>query len=199
MFGQNILLKDVIFEYLKGRQESISGIHKKLEEDGYKFHRLMVTGYLKAMSDLGQLKETDIPPAKVYSVQAAHRNESIYEALGGLVKRYGLPQKEEAGLAVHCMHRLFQRPVFREELQRCGLDAATVDASESSAEERATARRIFTKTAIKIPFNDAAYVPRDAEKYERFCFEVVFELVRQAFNAGSLSIKGKQTKLEGLQ
>ena len=65
-------LKDLVVSYLREQERSISALTKQLRQDGYPFHRLFVTGYLKALADAGILREKDIPPAKVYGT-SAHR------------------------------------------------------------------------------------------------------------------------------
>src|SRR5439155_24793158 len=58
--GKN--LKDLVVAYLREQERSISALTKQLRQDGYPFHRLFVTGYLKALADAGLLREKDIPP-----------------------------------------------------------------------------------------------------------------------------------------
>ena len=41
-------LKDLIIKYVKEEERSISSLSRRLEEEGYKMHRLVLTGYLKA-------------------------------------------------------------------------------------------------------------------------------------------------------
>src|SRR2546430_3076214 len=77
--GKN--LKDLVVAYLREQERSISALTKQLRQDGYPFHRLFVTGYLKALADAGILREKDITPSKVYSA-SAHRDLNLYELVG---------------------------------------------------------------------------------------------------------------------
>src|SRR3989304_2416708 len=74
-------LKDLVIRYVRDQERSISALTKQLETDGYSFHRLFVTGYLKALADVGMLGEKEIPPAKVY-MASAHREPNLYEMVG---------------------------------------------------------------------------------------------------------------------
>ncbi|MDV0446528.1 hypothetical protein MsAg5_03700 [Methanosarcinaceae archaeon Ag5] len=51
-----------------GRQLSISGITRELKKRGINEHRLIVTGYLRAMNDLNRLNEFDLSPSKIYTL-----------------------------------------------------------------------------------------------------------------------------------
>jgi len=56
-----------ISEILKKNQKSISGISQELRKRGYDSHRLILTGYLRALRDVGILREIPRPPSKLYS------------------------------------------------------------------------------------------------------------------------------------
>ncbi|MCD6370703.1 MAG: hypothetical protein J7L63_04330, partial [Thermoplasmata archaeon] len=61
-------LKDIIIELLGKDGRSINSLAKELEKMGIRKHRLILTGYLQAMADMGILRERIIKPAKVFSV-----------------------------------------------------------------------------------------------------------------------------------
>src|SRR2546427_10134518 len=106
--GRN--LKDLVVAYLREQERSISSLTKRLKQDGYNFHRLFVTGYLKALADAGILREKDIPPSKAYSTSAP-REPNLYE-LGGPRRREAT--REEAGQtprAGPAPRQLFRRPI----------------------------------------------------------------------------------------
>ena len=48
----DIDLKESILQILAVRENTISGIHVKLKEMGIDTHRLVLTGYLRAMKDM---------------------------------------------------------------------------------------------------------------------------------------------------
>ncbi|WP_338103170.1 hypothetical protein [Methanolapillus millepedarum] len=64
------LLKD-------GRQLSISGITRELKKRGINEHRLIVTGYLRAMNDLNRLNEFDLSPSKIYTLIPGEYKKSL--------------------------------------------------------------------------------------------------------------------------
>lgn len=63
--------KKKMVQYISGilhdqNQQSISGITRELQIRGYPEHRLVVTGYLRALHDLDYLDEIQISPSKIY-------------------------------------------------------------------------------------------------------------------------------------
>src|SRR5437870_11911272 len=135
--GKN--LKDLVVAYLREQERSISSLTKRLKQDGYNFHRLFVTGYLKALADAGILREKDIPPSKVYST-SAHREPNLYELVGVRCREATREEADQIRLAVSVPQRLFRRPTFPRELPECGFGGA-VDAPQAPREEREEARR----------------------------------------------------------
>ena len=81
MFSPKKDMRDLILEVLRKDSASISGVSRELESRGVKLHRLELTGYLKALADLGVLREKDIKPAKVFSVSSL-RERSFHDLLG---------------------------------------------------------------------------------------------------------------------
>ena len=57
-----------LLELLEGRQLSISGLSRELKAGGIDEHRLILTGYLRALRDLNILEEIEVPPSKIYSL-----------------------------------------------------------------------------------------------------------------------------------
>jgi hypothetical protein len=200
MFDQNISLKDIIIEHLRKTEESISGLSRKLNENGYKLHRLILTGYLKALVDTGYLKEHEIKPSKVYSIRSPKEKRTIYDIIGDEVKNVVDTPKEQARTCIYILQRLFHRPIFREELKRCKINVDNVDAQKVEGEERGQARKLLSKTPIKLPFNDPAYImSENIEEYEKFRIEVLQNILISTFNLGSLSMKSKQVKLDQIK
>jgi hypothetical protein len=187
MFEPKIALKDIIIEYLREKQESISGVRKRLEADGIKQNRLIVAGYLKALADLGLVKETEVKPAKVYSLNQTSK-KSIYEVIGGEIKKCKLAHLKEAGVAIHCLEKLFSRAIFLEELKRCGLTPEVIDANQVKGKERAKARAKLAKCKMKLPFNDPAYLPKVDPDYPKLWEEIFIQAILQAYDAQNLRI-----------
>ena len=67
MFHPDRDLKQVIITTLSEEGRSISYLSRELKKQGFDMHRLTLTGYLRAMTDLNILKEKDVPPAKIYT------------------------------------------------------------------------------------------------------------------------------------
>ena len=57
-----------VMELLDGKQLSISGLSRELKAEGIEEHRLVLTGYLRALRDLELLEETEVPPSKIYAL-----------------------------------------------------------------------------------------------------------------------------------
>ncbi len=127
-------LKDLVVSYLRLQERSISALTKQLRQDGYSFHRLFVTGYLKALADVGMLREKDIPPSKVYTT-SAHRELNLYELVGSRCREATKDEADQVRLAIGVLQKLFRRPIFLREIRECG--AGPRQAGPPAADERA--------------------------------------------------------------
>ena len=79
---EHINLSVEIYNLLKdGRQLSISGITRELEARKMKEHRLIVTGYLRALKDLDQINEFDLSPSKIYMLKEKDAKELSFTSL----------------------------------------------------------------------------------------------------------------------
>lgn len=81
-------------------------------------HRLMLTGYLKALADMGILKERDIKPSKIYSIDMSSRRD-IYGLVGNVARGSG--EELMADHALLLLSTVFERPVFLKEIERCNV------------------------------------------------------------------------------
>lgn len=191
MFVPERNLKDLVVSYLRLQERSISSLTKQLRQDGYSFHRLFVTGYLKALADVGMLREKDIPPSKVYTT-SAHRDLNLYELVGSRCREAAKDEADQVRLAIAVLQRLFRRPIFLREVRECGFSAA-IDAPQAPREEREEARRGLVKLGLQLPTNEPAYgVP---ERRSEVRDEILYDLIIQRFGMGSLVLETKQTKL----
>src|SRR5207245_5114193 len=127
-------LKDLVVSYLREQERSISALTKQLRADGYPFHRLFVTGYLKALADAGILREKDIPPAKVYST-SAHREPNLYELVGARCREATREESDQIRLAAAARRSVCLRRSFLRELCGCGFGGA-LDAARAPRPER---------------------------------------------------------------
>ncbi len=184
-------LKDLVIRYVREQERSISGLTKQLETDGYSFHRLFVTGYLKALADVGMLREKEIPPAKVYTA-SAHRDPNLYEMVGERCREAVSDEAARTRLAVAIMQRLFRRPVFLREIREAGFTGA-VDAPSAPKEEREESRRALMKLGLQIPTNEAAY--RLEERRNDLRDLILCDIIVERFGLAPLVVDTKQMKL----
>ncbi len=193
MFVPEENLKELILSYLKRSEASISGLARNLAADGYKLHRLLLTGYLRALADMGYVREKEIPPSKVYVV-ASGRERNLYELVGDACRDLEPDERKAASLAISVLQRLFHRPIFLREVQECGFprgyESLIVD-----QEEREESRKKLMKVGIKIPISEPAY--KVAEKRDDRREEILTQLILERFAASELVMATKQTRLEG--
>lgn len=173
------------------QERSISALTKQLKQDGYSFHRLFVTGYLKALADVGMLREKDIPPSKVYTT-SAHREPNLYELVGSRCREAAKEETDQARLAVAVLQKLFRRPIFLREVRECGF-AGAIDVPSAPREERDEARRGLVKLGLQLPTNEPAYVVPERRSEVRD--EILYDLIVERFGMGALVLETKQTKL----
>lgn len=157
IFASEENLKDLVLSLLKDDEKSISMVVRELEGNGIKLHRLMVTGYLRALRDVGILREKELPPSKLYST-STYIDKNIYEIVGEKCRAVTRGAKK-AQLACFVMQRLLHRPVFLEELKQCGFDS--VNAKLVGPEETGEERKRLVKSGFKIPLKDPAYMVED--------------------------------------
>ncbi len=186
-------LKDLVVSYIKKEERSISALTVQLKKDGYKFHRLFVTGYLKALADVGLLKEKEIPPAKVYTA-SVHRDRNLYEAVGEKCRQMDTDERSQARLAIAVLHKMFRRPIFYRELREAGYEI-TPEAVLASKEEKEEALRAFRKMGVPIPANEPAYYVEDRKNEVRD--GIVADLLTEKYGLRDLVLGTKQTQLTG--
>jgi len=148
-------LKDLVLYYIKAEERSISSLTRKLQQDGFRFHRLYLTGYLKALADVGMLREKEIPPAKVYTT-SVHRARNLYESVGDHVRALEPDPVKGSRLCVAVLQRLFRRPIFLRELGECGYEAMG-EMHAAPKESREEVRKTLGTLGLKIPSNEPAY------------------------------------------
>jgi hypothetical protein len=191
MFHPERDLKQVIIALLMEEGRSISFLSRELKKQGYDVHRLTLTGYLRALTDLGVLKEKDVPPAKIYTPLKG-RERDIYLRISEQSKV--LVKENYAELTLYTLFRLFKRPIFKEELERAGI----IDASPgipARDEEIAEARKFMLKLGFKIPTSSKAFVPMNND-LEEFFQIMLAQSMLEDLEASYLVRETKQTKLE---
>lgn len=169
-------LRAIIIECLKDEDKSISKISRDLKAKGHEYHRLVITGYLKAMADLGVIREKPIPPSKVYSL-VPNKSKNIYQLLGTMVKAKNLGYKKEAQLCTEVLEALFKRPIFLSELTMCGYEEPQ-GVRKASAEERSDAKDLVTNAGLKVGPKEPAFLCRRPylEEFEETLLDLVLEM-----------------------
>lgn len=192
----------LINEILRGRQLSISGVTRELKDRGIDEHRLVMTGYLRALRDLRILNEVEIPPSKVYSILETEKsdNEDIYSLIGEHIRT--VEPSLMISVATYVLSKTLQRPVFKEELIKIGFSPKALADYLSSSN---CSLRITDKnpkeyaagiTKIKISQGEPAYelndVNLDIIKNSNCIF---IKIVRSSVDLSGLIPKTKSTAI----
>ncbi|MCL2607776.1 MAG: hypothetical protein FWD92_04400 [Methanomassiliicoccaceae archaeon] len=186
MFNPNKDFSRMVMECLGKDGTSISALAKNLDSKGFKHHRLILTGYLRAMTDMGYLRERDVPPSKIYQVSKT-LSENIYEQVGKACRRISNDPDE---LILFTLFKLFKRPIFESELRQAGVAGpAGVPASE---DETAECKRALRKGGNVIT-NQNAMVPSSdmSDKLQ----EVLITVFLDSTESRHLVSETKQSKL----
>lgn len=192
MFEPDKELKSLILDNLGEDGMSISALSRLLAEKGYKMHRLELSGYLKALSDMGVLKERDVKPSKVFSPLQS-KKKSLYDLLGEIVRREEEDEDKRANLALLVLNRLLRRAVFDKELRMCSL-AGSPASKRATDKERADAAAVVSKAGIKIGGSDAAFIPTG--NFSPVCNRIVADLLIEMGGLKPLVAETKQKTLE---
>jgi hypothetical protein len=195
MFNPDKALKENIFDILKNDGKSISALSRDLEERGISIHRLILTGYLRALTDYNYLKEKEVPPAKVY-VPVKGKEKDIYELVGESARKIASGPDADL-LVLFCLCRLFRRPVFFEELRKAGVRDMP-SSKQVGIPERQEAKKFIQRAGLKVAdinllyrHDDPALVPQ----HEEILSLVLCDLM----SFSSLVRDTKQTKLDFTQ
>jgi hypothetical protein len=202
-FEKGVSLRDIVTDILRDGNLSISQVGAQLTARGIKLHRLAVAGYLKALADDGYLEEKEIPPAKTYRLHPGHAPRSLYEVVAERVRQATSDDYEATRLATQVLHDLFHRPIFKEELRRAGFDGVR-GLEEVQGEDRQAARRVLSRTPLKLPFNDPAFVPRvqtaqEGERLRNASRLILATIIRDVHGVQSLALTSKQVTLREVE
>jgi hypothetical protein len=180
-------------DMLKEQQLSISAISRELKKKGYDIHRLIITGYLRALYDTGYLEETEIPPSKVYTYNHKKQQKDIYlileERLKDVDSEYRFP------VAVYILTSLFNRPCFRYELNLIGVvPGSSHYVKESKGELIKKFREDITR--FEIPVNDKAYEmnSNDVNVISTGC-NVIFGIIKDTMDMTGLKSRYHSTQI----
>ena len=195
-------LNEKIHDVLVDRQLSISAITRELKEKGFVEHRLVLTGYLRALRDLKKLQEIEVPPSKVYKrLDYQEKSTDIFSIIGDQIKN--LDMEIRVPLAICILSKLFKRPVFKEELVHLGINSKNIaNCLESSACMVTVSKDENLKlyrseiTRILLPANDPAYEIKDEDtKMVSMVNMVLLDTIKDLVDISGLTPKTKQTKL----
>lgn len=214
-----------LLELLEGRQLSISGLSRELKAEGIDEHRLILTGYLRALRDLEILEEFEVPPSKIYALPERDKElspekgiehvsetskevrfteppeqEDIYSIFRTQLIKIDLDFKIPVG--VYVISRLFERPCFRRELKLIGITQKHLDqylakpGMVCEAPDSHLKKARADITKIEIPLDDPAYEIREnKEEVTRLANEVLAGLIKHRVDLEGLVAKSKQTTL----
>ncbi len=192
MFDPQRPLKDIIFELMGSDGKSISALSRELENSGITMHKLILTGYLRALTDMNLLKEKDIPPSKLY-IPVKTKNLDIY-GLVGECSRTICSGSEADLLALHAFCKLFKRAVFMDELKKAGIkDQPNVE--QASKEDKQEAKKILQRTNLKNFDSNIAYVYCNEEKFGDLYEDLLNQMLSQLVEVSQYSKQTKQTTL----
>ncbi|MDD1770981.1 MAG: hypothetical protein LUO79_07845 [Methanomassiliicoccales archaeon] len=192
MFHPERDLRLVVLDIIKDDGKSISAISRELEKRGFDLHRLILTGYLRAMTDLGVLREREVPPSKVYAPIKGKEGD-IYKVIGGGARDIAADEDAADRLILFSLGKLFHRPVFQEELDRAGVVGAPVGRI-ATKEERLEAKQLLSKSGFKIPDSSKAFVLDDRDMEPQYC-ELLARILTMEWDLTYLIRETKQTKL----
>ena len=214
-----------LLKLLEGRQLSISGLSRVLKTEGIDEHRLVLTGYLRALRDLKILEEIEVPPSKLYSLPDKIKealSEKTKETLPEKGKESKLPEPSDTEdiysifrtqllkidldlripVGVYVISRLFERPCFRRELKLIGITQKHLDqylekpGIVCELPDSHLKKARSDITRIEIPPDDPAYEIREhREEVTRLANEVLSGLIKNRIDLEGLVAKSKQTTL----
>ncbi len=184
-------LYDTIIRLLDEQQRSISGLARTLKGEGRKVNKLILTGYLRALEDFGKVKVMEIPPAKVYS-PCKQAIATIYSIVGEQTQQFEVDTDTQVLITIYVLQRLFQRPVFDEELDRCGF-TGRINARPVTGKEREHAMAAVKRAGIPVKSGSKCY--RLQERFDREFEEVLITILVEQFELRKYLPQAKQVTL----
>ncbi len=184
---------DTLAKILGTKKLSISGITRHLKKQGYDQHRLILTGYLRALRDLGHLTEEDIPPSKVYSYVGG-KGKDVYALIGERMP--DIEQNERFAVGVYVLSTLFRRPCFEQELRSVGLSPTDTEWTRKSRDPHLKEYRAMVKR-INIPPDDSAYefINKENNPIIETGAEILAGVIREVVDLSGLYPRYQQLRL----
>ncbi len=193
MLKQEEPLREIIFAELQKGPKSISALNSALNSGGVKVSRHYLSGYLKALQELGMLKENNIKPAIVYSISKDPRTD-LYRAVGICARK--LSSIESGNYALLILHSIFKRPILTSEIEKCGVDQPTRYFIVPDSEKAGILSRAHS-LGVEARASDRMMEPENDLKNRDRIIDYLSSLILQAFNLDESHGKGFiQTKLD---
>ncbi|AKB85900.1 hypothetical protein [Methanococcoides methylutens] len=193
-----------IYRILEKKQLSISGISRELKAEGFDEHRLILTGYLRALRDMNKLNEVEIPPSKIYV--CVEGSETLDNDLYSMMAKHlhSLDPDSRFPVAVCILSSIFERPIFKEELKIMGVNdphirkhrSSLVTVKETTGKDIRDLRRSIKR--IKVPDSDPAYevdLNSTTDKLNELTNSVLIALTKDMSDLSGLVPKTKQVTL----
>lgn len=191
MFHPDRDFRFIVLETLTDEGKSISSLAKDLNAKGFKINRLLLTGYLRALTDLRIVKEKNVPPSKIY-IPLRGKERDFFMILGD--KSREIIDKEKVnGVILFALNRILKRAIFVEELARAGVEGDIVGRL-ATPEERHEAKKVLSKSGFKIPDSSRAYY-YEGDKLESEFALLLESLLIDNYDLSYLIKETKQTKL----
>lgn len=176
----------ILLDCLEKDGKSISALSRDLEEKGFKHHRLILTGYLRALTDVKIVKERAVPPSKIYQMIRAP-SDNIYEVIGRACKKK-YPGNDD--LIIYILSRTFKRPIFESELRLAGV--YNHNGRPAQPQEVNECKKLLKRSGNVVPTQDAYYPRSD---FPKEMDEVILDLLIENTDSGHLVLSTKQTHL----
>jgi hypothetical protein len=191
LFSPEKHLKEIIVDEISEEALSISGLVRKLKTRGISIHRLVLTGYLKALTDMGIIREKAVPPSKIY-IPVGPRELNIYEAIANACEEHMFDHRRGTAAAVYTLQFLFHRPVFKRELTEMKM-TETPELRIAPPAIVAESRRILARAGYRIPESEPAYLVEG--DYDKEMKLILASAVAQGFKLSHLSLDTRQLTL----
>ncbi len=191
MFHPDKDFRLIVLDTLTEEGKSISSLSKDLNKKGLKINRLLLTGYLRALTDLKIVREKIVPPAKIY-IPIKGREQDFYQMIGERAREL-FPGERVEHVILYSMNRLFRRAVFVEELARCGIEG-NIPGTQANPEQRMEAKKVLVRNGFKVPDSSRAYVLEEPS-FEKDYVLLLESITLVSHDAFHLVKETKQTKL----
>ncbi|BAB60171.1 TVG1053887 [Thermoplasma volcanium GSS1] len=188
----NKQLIDIIIGALQKGEQSISSLGKILEENGHKMHRIMLSGYLKALVDVGILKERRIKPVALYSI-AKKNDQDIYEIVGSVAR--GVKNSVDGDVALLLLYNVLKRPIFISEIDRCNVRRPT-NFQYVSSDKRMDLIKKLAEAGIRI--SEADMLVRPNSQSDEFVLNVLVNFVESIIDLKKYTIPFNEKKQKTL-